>query len=188
VVSREVEAGSAVNPGTPILKLADPTSIWVTVFVDAREAGSLRMGDAADIALRSIAGRTFAGKIARIRRESDRVTEQLTVDIRFDERPTRLTLGEQAEATMRPMTKQVLAVPLAAVVQSPKGAGAWIVADGRMRFKPARFGAADGAGWIEIIAGLSGGDHVITTPGRLADFKNDGRRVTAALAAQGSRP
>lgn len=194
VVSREVEAGSAVNPGTPILKLADPASIWVTVFVDEREAGALTLGDGAEIALRSMAGRSFGGKIARIRRESDRVTEQLTVDIRFDERPARLTLGEQAEATLRPAAKKALAIPLAALVQSPKGAGAWIVVDGRMRFKPARFGVADGAGWIEVIDGLSAGERVIAAPGRLADVKNDGRRVTAAaaksqaLAAERSRP
>jgi len=194
VVSREAEAGSAVNPGTPILKLADPASIWVTVFVDEREAGSLAVGDSADIALRSIAGRTFRGKIARIRRESDRVTEQLTVDIRFDERPARLTLGEQVEAKLRPMAKNALAMPLAALVQSLKGAGAWTVVDGRMRFKPARFGVADGAGWIEVIEGFSAGERVITAPGRLADLKNDGRRVTAAaakseaLAAESSRP
>lgn len=194
VVSREVETGSAVNPGTAILKLADPASIWVTVFVDEREAGALAVGDGAEIALRSMAGRSFRGKIARIRRESDRVTEQLTVDIRFDERPARLTLGEQAEATLRPVAKKALAMPLAALVQSPKGAGAWTVIDGRMRFKPARFGVADGAGWIEVIEGLSAGEQVISAPGRLADLNNDGRRVStatvkaAALAAQGARP
>jgi HlyD family secretion protein len=182
VVSRELETGAAVSVGTPILKLADPASIWVTVFVDEREAGSLVVGDAADVALRSIAGRTFRGKIARIRRESDRVTEQRTVDIGFEQRPPRLTLGEQAEAASRPGAKKVLALPLAAVVQSPKGAGAWTVVDGRMRFKPARFGIVDDAGWIEVIEGFSGGERVITAPGRLADLKNDGRRVAVARA------
>ena len=194
VISRELEAGAAVNVGTPILKLADPASIWVTVFVDEREAGSLSVGDPADVSLRSIAGRPFGGKITRIRRESDRVTEQRTVDIRFDERPPRLTLGEQAEAAIRPSAKKALALPLAAVVQSPKGAGAWTVVDGRMRFKPGRFGVADRAGWIEVIEGFSGGERVITAPGRLADLKNDGRRVAVvhaesdALAAEKSQP
>ena len=177
IISRELELGTAVNPGTPILKLADPASIWVTVFIDERDAGSLAVGDVADVALRSFAGRTFSGKVARIRRESDRVTEQLTVDIRFDDRPGRLTLGEQAEATIQPGGKKALALPLAAVVQSPKGAGVWTVVDGRMRFKPARFGVVDPAGWIEVIKGFSGGERVMVAPGKLADLKNEGRRV-----------
>lgn len=194
VVSREVESGTAVNPGAPILKLADPTSIWVTVFVDERESAALAVGDGAEVALRSLSGRTFRGRIARIRRESDRVTEQLTVDIRFDEAPARLTLGEQAEATLRPKAKKVLALPLAALVQSPKGAGAWTVIDGRLRFKPGRFGVADGAGWIEVLEGFSGGEQVVMAPGKLADLKNQGRRVavvsaqSAALAAERARP
>lgn len=194
VVSREVESGTAVNPGSPILKLADPASIWVTVFVDEREGGALVVGDAAEVALRSITGRIFRGKIARIRRESDRVTEQLTVDIRFDERPARLTLGEQAEATIRPSAKNALALPLAAVVQSPKGAGAWTVVDGRMRFKSVRFGVADRAGWIEVIEGFSGGEQVVVAPGKLADLKNEGRRVASAtqrsdaIAAEKQKP
>ena len=180
VVSRELESGAAVNPGTPILKLADPRTIWVTVYVDEREAGSITVGNTADVTLRSMPDRAFRGKVVRIRRESDRVTEQLTVDIGFDQPPERLTLGEQAEATIRPTTKNAMALPLAALVQSPKGAGAWTVVDGRLRFRRARLGMVDPAGWIEVIAGFAGGEHVVIAPGKLADLKNEGRRVTAA--------
>ena len=112
------------------------------------------MGDVADVALRSFAGRTFRGKVVRIRRESDRVTEQLTVDIGFDRPPERLILGEQAEATIRPTAKNATALPLAALVQSSKGAGAWTVIDGRLRFRRARLGMVDPAGWIEVAEGF----------------------------------
>jgi HlyD family secretion protein len=186
VVSRELESGAAVNPGTPILKLADPGSIWVTVYVDEREAGPIGVGQAADVTLRSIPYRAFRGEVARIRRESDRVTEQLTVDVAFSERPERLILGEQAEATIRPATIKAAALPLAAVVQSPNGAGAWTVADGRLRFRRARLGAVDPAGWIEVVEGFSVGDHVVVAPGRLADLTNEGRRVAAAARATGA--
>jgi HlyD family secretion protein len=186
VVSRELETGSAVNPGTPILKLADPRTIWVTVYVDEHEAGPLAVGQAVDVTLRSIRDRSFRGAVARIRRESDRVTEQLTVDIAFSERPERLILGEQAEATIRPAARKATALPLAAVVQSPNGAGAWTVVDGRMRFRRARLGAVDPAGWIEVVEGLSVGDHVVIAPGRLAELKNEGRRVATASRANGA--
>jgi len=180
VVSRELEAGAAVNPATPILKLADPRTIWVTVFVDEREAGPITVGAVAEVALRSKPERVFPGKVVRIRRESDRVTEQLTVDVGFDQPPEHLTLGEQAEATIRPTAKSAMAMPLAALVQSPKGAGAWTVVDGRLRFKRLRLGLVDSAGWIEVVEGFTGGEHVVIAPGKLADLKNEGRRVTAA--------
>ena len=194
VVSRELELGATVNPGTPILKLADPRTIWFTVYVDEREAGPIALGNAADIMLRSVPGRAFRGKVVRIRRESDRVTEQLTVDISIDEPPERLTLGQQAEATIRPAARRATALPLAAVVQSPKGVGAWTVVDGRMRFRRARLGVVDRAGWIEVIEGFSGGEQVVVAPGKLADLKNEGRRVASAtqrsdaIAAEKPKP
>jgi HlyD family secretion protein len=194
VVSRELEVGAAVNPGTPILKLADPRTFWVTVYVDERDAGPLAVGDAAAITLRSMPYRPLDGKVVRIRRESDRVTEQLTVDVGFEAAPERLTLGQQAEATIRPAAKKTTALPLAAVVQSPKGAGAWMVVNGRLSFRRARLGVVDPAGWIEVLEGFSGGEQVVIAPGRLADFKNEGLRVVIsprgsdAIAAEKQLP
>ena len=181
VVSREIESGTAINPGTPILKLADPRTIWVTVYVDEREAGSLEIGNPAEITLRSMPESTLTGKVVRIRRESDRVTEQLTVDISFDSPPESLRLGQQAEAVIRPAPRKVVALSSSAVVQSINGTGAWIVSDGRLHFRRARLGAVDPDGWIEVRQGLAVGDQVVEAPGKLADHKNEGRRVNAHL-------
>jgi hypothetical protein len=63
-----------------------------------------------------------------------------------------------------------------------------------MRFKPARFGVVDPAGWIEVIKGFSGGEQVMVAPGKLADLKNEGRRVAGAaqrsdaIAAEKQKP
>ena len=141
VVSREIEPGTAINPGTPILKLADPRTIWVTVYVDEREAGSLEMGNTAEITLRSMPERTLTGKVARIRRESDRVTEQLTVDISLDHPPQTLRLGQQAEALIRPAPRKVIALVIFSGGAVADGAGALTVLDGRLRFRRARLGA-----------------------------------------------
>ena len=179
-MSRELESGAAVNPGTPILKLADPRTIWVTVYVDEREAGSIAVGNMADVTLRSMPDRALRGKVVRIRRESDRVTEQLTVDIGFDQPPERLLSGSRLKRPSVPHREKQWRLPLAALVQSSKGAGAWTVVDGRLRFRRARLGHVDPAGWIEVMQGFAGGEQVVIAPGKLADLKNEGRRVIAA--------
>lgn len=179
VVSRDLEPGATVGAGTAILKLADPRTFWVTVHVDEREVGGLSAGDAAEIALRSLPGRTLPGRVARIRRESDRVTEQLAVDVAFVEAPGRLTLGEQAEATVRPAPRPgVMAVPLAAVVRGAGGLGAWTVAQGRLAWRPLTLGATDPRGLAEVRAGLSAGEQVVLAPGRSAASYSEGQRVS----------
>ncbi len=186
VVSRELEAGSIVNPGAAIYKLADPTTAWATVSVDARDTAGVAVGDAADITFRSVPGRVFRGRVARIQREGDRVTEQLAVDVAFAERPARLTLGEQVEVAIRPDVRRgATALPLGALVRRPDGVGALVVADGRVHFRAARLGIVDPAGWAEVLEGLRPGDDVVLAPGLLADGSNEGRRVGVTRAPLG---
>jgi HlyD family secretion protein len=183
VVSRALEAGGIVNPGVPIFKIADPRTAWATVYVDARDTADVAVGDRADITFRSLPGRAFGGRVARIQREGDRVTEQLAIDVAFIQRPPRLILGEQVEATIRPPARHnVAALPLAAIVRRPDGVGALVVKDDRVRFKAARLGVVDPAGWAEILDGLHPGDAVVLAPGPLADASNDGRRVRVTRA------
>lgn len=183
VVSRELEAGGVVNPGAPLFKLANPATAWATVYVDARDTAGLSVGDAADVRFRSLPERTFQARVARIQREGDRVTEQVAIDVALVERPSRLILGEQVEATIRPPARRgVAALPLAAVVRRPDGAGALVVEDGRIHFRPARLGVIDPSGWAEILDGLQAGDEVVLAPGSLADSSNEGRRVRVTAA------
>jgi multidrug efflux pump subunit AcrA (membrane-fusion protein) len=154
--------------------------------VDERDTGGLAPGDAAEIRLRSLPARVFAGRVARIGREGDRVTEQLVVDVAFAERPPRLILGEQVEVSIRlPARRGVSTLPLTAVVRRPDGAGALVVEDGRIRFAPATLGAVDPGGWVEVLGGLRPGADVVLAPGSLAERANDGRRVRV-VRAEGS--
>lgn len=183
VVARELEAGATVNPGSGILKIADPRTAWVSVHVDEREIGGLSVGDRAEISLRSLPERRLPGRVARVQRESDRVTEQLAVDIAFLERPERLTLGEQAEARIRPVARHgAVGVPLGALVRTADGPGVWTVAAGRLAFRPIRIGVVDPAGWVEALDGVRAGEEVVVAPGRLADPRNEGRRVMVVRA------
>jgi HlyD family secretion protein len=178
VISRELEPGATVSPGTPILKIADPQSAWVTVHVDERESGGIAIGNPADISLRSQPTRPLPGRVARIRRESDRVTEQLAVDVAFETPPTRVTFGEQAEARIRPEGERAATVmPLAALVRTADGPATVTIEENRLRLRPIRTGLVDPTGWIQVRDGLRSGERVVLAPGRLASPKYDGQRV-----------
>jgi HlyD family secretion protein len=188
VVSRDLEPGVTVSAGTPIVKLADPATAWVTVHVDERDTGMLGPGDRAEIALRSRPGQALPARVVRVRRESDRVTEQLAVDVTFVETsPGRLTLGEQAEARILPAGRRAVpAAPLAAVVRRPEGAGMLTVDRDRVRFRPVRLGVTDAHGWVEVLEGPRTGELVVLAPGRLASAASEGRRVRVVSRTSGA--
>jgi HlyD family secretion protein len=178
VVSRELEPGAVVNPGTPILKVADPTTIWATVYVDELYASSFEVGDSAEITLRSMQTSKLKGKVARIRRESDRVTEQIAVDVSFDETPENLRLGEQLEVVIKPRSRTANAIPASALIPSRNGLGVWVVTDGKLTFRKLQTGLVDADGWTEVISGMEEGEKVVVSPGKLADISNEGRAVS----------
>jgi HlyD family secretion protein len=181
VVSRELEPGATVNAGTPIVRVADPATAWATVHVDERRTGMLGVGDRADVTLRSQPEHPLPGRVARVRRESDRVTEQLAIDVAFDVPPGRLTLGEQVEAVIRPAARPgAVAVPAAALVRGREGNGVWTVMDGRLVFRRVEPGVTDAEGWLEMRRGVRPGEIVVLAPGGLAGA--DGRRVRVTRA------
>jgi hypothetical protein len=45
-----------------------------------------------------------------------------------------------------------------------------------------RIGIVDPGGWVETLDGVREGDEVVVAPGKLADRRNEGRRVTVVRA------
>ncbi len=101
IVSRHKDLGSVQNSNEPLFTLADPGTIWARVYVDEEMAGGLKIGQNAEIRLRSEKGKVYSGRIERIDIESDRASEERCVNIAFDNPPEDYHLGEQVEALVR---------------------------------------------------------------------------------------
>jgi hypothetical protein len=61
------------------------------------------------------------------------------------------------------------------------------VVTGRLAFRPVRIGVVDPGGWVETLEGVREGDEVVVAPGRLADWRNEGRRVMVVRARRTGR-
>jgi HlyD family secretion protein len=100
VVSRNRELGAMLTPGQQLFTLVDPETVWVLAYVDEARAGRLEVGQRAEVTLRSLADRRFAGRVMRIDIESDRVNEERRAYVRCDDCPKAFHLGEQAEVVV----------------------------------------------------------------------------------------
>lgn len=156
VTARLKELGSALGAGEPVFTLIDPKSVWVLTYIDESKAGEIKVGEQAEIVLRSLPNKRFSGQVARIEPESDRVNEERRVAVSFDQLPADFHLGEQAEAYITAVRlEQALLVPEAAISGLGKNRGTvWTVEDGHLQQREVTLGHRLLDGRYEIIGGV----------------------------------
>lgn len=174
VVQRLVEPGATVGPGTPILLLVDPRTLWVATRVDEALVERVQVGQAATIRLRS--GSVLAGRVERIALQSDAATRELDVHVGFAAAPPRVAIEQEAQVRIETGREEGLVVPAGALVQGAGGeVGVLQVLQGRARFVAVRPGPESG-GLVLVRQGLAEGDQVLAVAGAA----KPGMRVRAA--------
>jgi RND family efflux transporter MFP subunit len=161
VVERLAEVGVTVVAGTPLFRLVDPATVWVTVRVDESVVGRVSVGQSAQIRLRT--GETLPGRVARIARQSDAATRELEVNVAFESPPERFVIDQEAAVTVHAGEEQGVVVPVSALLENGGKSGVLVVADGRARFRPVETGAADG-GRVIARTGIAAGDVIVARP------------------------
>lgn len=179
IITRDLEKGATVTPGMSIFTLADPRTVWVKANVDESQLKGVAVGKRAVITLRSSANEQFPGQVARMGRESDRVTEELEVDVAFIPQLRTFRLGEQSDVYIVTESKKgVPSIPSASLATKEKKRGVWVVENGRLKFKAVTVGIEDRRNFTEITAGLDGSERIaVAPPQEMANFSN-GMKVT----------
>jgi RND family efflux transporter MFP subunit len=76
VVSKALEVGEWVTPGTPILTVDDLSTIWARVDVEETDLGSLYIGKPARVRLPTNPPEVFTGRVMAIGQEGEFATER----------------------------------------------------------------------------------------------------------------
>ena len=160
VVRRNLEVGSTVVPGASIFHIVDPKILWVQAMVDEHEAGKLRVGQTARIAFRANRGKSFSGRLVRLAREADRVTEEREADVVVDPLPPDWFIGAKADVFIETERKtDALQIPKSAIVDR----GVFIVKGGKAQRRELQLGLI-GRENVEVVSGLTEKDQVIAQP------------------------
>ena len=166
VVQRLAEVGSTVVIGSPMLKLVDPTTLWVATRVDESVVGRVQAGQVARIRLRT--GEAMPGKVVRIARQSDAATRELDVHVAFDVVPQRFAIDQEAEVTIEVGEDRGIVVPLDALTRDKNGRqGVLVVEDDRARFQAVDTGSADSK-QVLVQKGLKVGETVVAVAAGMA--------------------
>ena len=162
VISRDAEVGSTVVAGQAVLRLIEPTSLWIRVRLDQGRSAGLVEGLPASIVLRSKPSARLSGKVARVEATSDSITEERLALVAMDTPPAGLSTGELAEVTLTlPTTAPAVLLPNPAIRRQADQVGVWRLEGGKLRFAPVRIGLTSLDGQVQVLEGLKAGDEVV---------------------------
>ena len=71
VLTKNVEAGEFVSPGTPVVTIANIDDLWMNIYIPETQTGLVKLGQAVQVTADSFPDETFEGKITFVSSESE---------------------------------------------------------------------------------------------------------------------
>ena len=184
LMSKSVVAGARTMPGDELYRLADVSTVWVIADVSEVDVGRVKIGDPAEVTLRSYPGEIFRGKVAFILPELKAETRTAQIRIELPNPDHKLLHRMYADVEIDTgQSAGVLAIPASAIIDSGNRQVAIIqVSEGRFKPMEVRVGRR-GAGYVEILEGLKEGEQIVTRANFLIDAESNLQAALTGLTA-----
>ena len=176
VISKSAEVAQNVASSTTILKIVDPKTLWIKAYIDEKISGDIKVGQKAEITLRSQSNKQFTGSVKRIVAQSDAVTQEREINVAFDELPIPFYINEQARVTINAKTiSNAITIPLNTLKVEDGKEGVWTLIDNKAYFKELNI-QAKGDNEAAIISGIKTED-IIIIPDSSKKALSEGMRI-----------
>ncbi len=163
IVASHATLGEQVEPTKPLLRVADPRTLWVEADVYERDLATVTHASSASLTVAALPARLFRADLATLGGAVDPQTRTLKARFSVDNRDGALKPGMSASlAVSVGGAEKVLTVPEAAVADLG-GRAVVFVHEAAERFgvREIRTGAA-AAGWVAIVEGVRPEDRVVS--------------------------
>jgi membrane fusion protein, multidrug efflux system len=192
VTGRYVDPGAlitnAANNQTssqPVVTVADPSKLRVSVYIEQVDARVVRPGIDAEIIDTANPTQRIKAKVSRVAGELDPRTRTLLAEVDFDNRDATFIPGSFVNVVLMVPQTSFIEVPASAlVVRDRKNFVAVLEADSHIRLTPIEIAGTDGAS-VKIASGLGEGARVVLS---LANTVPDGAKVNPAAAPAAVAP
>jgi len=174
VVKRMVTQGQFVMSGMTLLEVADLSTVWVEADIYEYELPWVAVGQRAEMTLSYLPGETFTGHIEYLYPYLKDMTRTAKVRLKFANPGLKLKPDMFAQVEIKsPLKHATVVVPREAVLNTGEKQHVFL-ALGQGRFDPreVKLGAQGGEGLVQILAGLQGGEDVVTSAVFLLDSES----------------
>ncbi|MEK6701757.1 MAG: efflux RND transporter periplasmic adaptor subunit [Planctomycetota bacterium] len=165
VVERGAVMGEVVEPGKPLLAVADTGTMWALVDLAEADLAVVKIGQQAAVSVDGLLGKSFTGRLTWISTQVDPKTRTLKARVELDNGAGLLRANMFGRARINAgESRQAITVPKEAVQWEGCCNIAFVRSDAAgTTFKPARLVLAYDAGdRYEVSGGLSPGDTIVT--------------------------
>jgi Cu(I)/Ag(I) efflux system membrane fusion protein len=184
VTEKDAVLGMHVDPGAPLYKTADLSTVWLIAQVQEQDLGQIKPGQKARATFVAFPGKLFDGTV-------DFVYPTLSPDTRTAKvrivvpnggglLRSEMYAAVAIEAAPSAAAASAVAVPTSAIIDSGARQIVLVVkGEGKFEPRPVRLGA-QGDGYTEVLTGLKEGEQVVTSANFLIDAESN---LRAALQA-----
>jgi Cu(I)/Ag(I) efflux system membrane fusion protein len=163
VIEKDVVEGASVQAGMRLYRIAALNKVWVEAEVYEADLSHVRVGQAADVTLDYLPGKTYAAKVSYVYPYLSPEARTGRMRIELANRELELRPGMYASVTLTTELAPRVQVPAAAVVYT--GPRRLVFVDlGQGRFRPQEVQVGSEAnGQYEVLSGLVAGERVATS-------------------------
>ncbi len=168
VVERLISEGMYVTPGTPLLKLAGLSELWVQLDAYEGDLPQIFKGQSVTLSVASRPGETFEGKVSFIDPVLNPTTRTARVRVEVDNKKQQLTPGTFAEAVIhadeKKKAKAPLVIPESAALFTGKRSVVYIEKKSKdgLTYEPREVQLGPRAGSLyPVVSGLSDGESIV---------------------------
>lgn len=187
VVDKMVLKGQNVMAGMTLYKIADLSTVWILADVYQYELPWLKIGQAAEIELSYLPGKTFNGTVTYIYPYLSTETKTVKVRIQVDNTPA-IEFKPEMYATVKlssPVSVHVVAVSDQAIIRSGER-NIIVVALGGGYFDPREVKLGVTAeGYTQILEGLEPGEKIVTSSQFLIDSESNLKTAINLMRGEG---
>jgi len=178
-ISREIEAGEVVPPGSLLTVIHDVSRLKATAGVPESDISRFRVGSEAAIEVDAYPGREFTGRIHFLGPAATGQNRSFPVEIEIDNRKGELRPGMIVRVSLtRRVYESAVVVPRDAVLERDTGNVVFVLSDGRAEIRDVETGPS-AHGRIVLLEGVVPGESLIVSGHRNLV---DGQKVRAVAS------
>jgi Cu(I)/Ag(I) efflux system membrane fusion protein/cobalt-zinc-cadmium efflux system membrane fusion protein len=189
ITKREVTHGQYVTAGQTLLEVADLTTVWVEADVYEYELPWIKVGQSAVMTLTYLPGETFHGRVQYIYPYMSGATRTARVRLDFPNPKLRLKPDMFAQVEIKSsMGKATPVIPSEAILDTGEKQHVFIsLGQGRFEPREVKLGLQDNDNRRQVLAGLKGGEEVVTSAQFLLDSESRFREAIALMLKSGDQ-